>query len=204
MDLKQHIIKEADRLFCTFGIKSVTMDDISRHLGISKKTIYQHFKDKNELVVLLMSDKMENQVCVMDATSQKAKNAIDEVFEAVTHTEVMLSNMNPTLFYDLQKYHREAWQVFKAFRENIFYKKIRQNLLRGIQEGYYRKELDVDIITRMRIEQIDLIFNQTTFPVKEYSISRVLTELTAHFLYGICTLKGHKLINNYKHITDED
>ncbi len=204
MDLKTRIIIEADSLFCQYGIKSVTMDDIAKHLGMSKKTIYLHFSDKNELVVDLMRNKMENQVCIMDKSAGESNDAVHEVFNAVINMKDMLSKMNPMLFYDLQKYHSEAWALFKEFRENNLFKNVNQNLKRGIKEGYFRTEINLDILTRMHIEQFDSAFNQTTYPIKDFNISQVMTELTEHFLYGICTLKGHKLINRYKQITEEE
>lgn len=180
------------------------MDDIARHLGMSKKTIYQSFKDKNALVVEMMRLKMEGQVCIMDKTFSSSENAVHEVFSAVTQMQEMLSNMNPMLFYDLQKYHPQAWQYFKMFREKKLFEVIYQNLKRGISEGNYRNNINSDILTWMRIGQIDTVFSQTTYPLNKYSISQVMAEITDHFLYGLCTLKGHKLINKYKHITEEE
>ncbi len=204
MEIKEHIIAEADKLFCQYGIKSVTMDDIAKHLGMSKKTIYQSFKDKNSLVVDMMSQKMEGQICVMDETFSHSEDAVHEVFSAVTHMQEMLSNMNPALFYDLQKYHPQAWQFYKIFREEKLYKVIFENLVRGVQEGYYRKEINLEILTWMRIGQIDTVFSQATYPANKYHIAQIMTEITDHFLYGICTIKGHKLTNKYKHITEEE
>jgi AcrR family transcriptional regulator len=203
LELKDHILIEADKLFCQFGIKSVTMDDIAKHLGMSKKTIYLHYKDKDELVYLLIKNRMETQVCIMDEGSSQASNALDEVFIAVTQMQSMLSNMNPMLFHDMQKYHPNAWVVFKTFKESNLNKVIRENLKRGIDEGYYRKELNLDIITKMRIEQIDMAFSYSSFPVNKYSVLQVMNELTEHYLYGICSLKGHRQVNKYKQINEE-
>ena len=204
MDLKKHIVTEADNLFCQYGIKSVTMDDIAKHLGMSKKTIYQHFIDKNSLVVDLMRDKMENQACIMDETCGQSLDAVNEVFISVTNMQELLSKMNPMLFYDLQKYHPEAWGLFKGFRENKLYKIIHTNLIRGIEEKYYREEMNLHILSLMRIQQIDSVFNQSTYPINQFNITQVMTELTEHYLYGICTLKGHKLINKYKQILEDE
>ena len=201
MELKNHIIVEADHLFCQFGIKSVTMDDIAKHLGMSKKTIYLHFKDKNELVVDLMKSKMDSQVCIMDQSFEESSNAVDEIFIAVTNMQGMLSKMNPMLFYDLQKYHPEAWLLFKSFREKCLFKVLYQNIDRGIKEGYYRKNINLDIIAKMRVQQIDTVFNNTTYPSGEFSLLQVMTEITEHYLYGLCTLKGHKYINKFKQIS---
>jgi hypothetical protein len=200
LDLKEHIINQVDKLFCQYGIKSVTMDDIARYLGISKKTIYQHFSDKNAVVVELMRLKMENQVCVMEECIGNSKDAIHEVFLAVTEMGQLLSNINPMLFYDLQKYHPEAWQYYVTFREKKLFGVINNNLKRGIAEGNYRQKINSEILTWMRIGQIDTVFSQTTYP-DQFNISDLMTEITEHFLYGVCSPAGFKLIEEYKQNT---
>lgn len=180
------------------------MDDIAKHLGMSKKTIYQHFTDKNDLLKILMKSKMQSHVCIMNEGSAIAKDAVHELFHAVTNMQTLLSNINPVMFYDLQKYHPEAWAFFKEFREKHLYDKIKHNLERGMAESYYRPEINLEIITKMRLGQIDFIFNQPPNPGQKYTVSQAMTEITEHFLYGVCTLKGHKLINKYKHIIEEE
>ena len=205
MDVKEYIIAESDKLFCQYGFKSVTMDDIAKQLGMSKKTIYSHFSDKNEIVNIVIEIKLNSQKCLIRETVDLAENAVHEVFFAVTNMKEQLSNMNPALFYDLQKYHPQAWMYFKDFREKHLFNNIHDNLKRGITEGYYRKDIKPDILTQMRLEQIDLIFNNSSaYTNGKYGIAQVMAELTEHFLYGICTLKGHKLINKYKEIIEEE
>ena len=205
MDVKEYIIAESDKLFCQYGFKSVTMDDIAKQLGMSKKTIYSHFSDKNEIVNIVIEIKLNSQKCLIRDTIECAENAVHEVFFAVTNMKEQLSNMNPTLFYDLQKYHPKAWIYFKDFREKHLFTTIHENLIRGINEGYYRDDIKTDILTQMRLEQIDLIFsNSSGYTNGKYGLAQVMAELTEHFLYGICTLKGHKLINKYKEIIEEE
>ncbi len=205
MEVKDYIISESDNLFCQHGFKSVTMDDIAKHLGMSKKTIYMHFSDKNEIVNMVIENKLNSQKCNIKEGSENAENAVHEVFFAVTNMKALLSNVNPNLFYDLQKYHPQAWLHFKNFRQKHLFETIYNNLIRGIKEGYYRKDIKPDILTQVRLEQIDLIFsNSSDYTNGRYGIAQVMAELTEHFLYGICSLKGHKLINKYKEITEED
>ena len=179
MEVKEYIVEEADKLFCQFGFKSVTMDDIAKHLGMSKKTIYQHFSDKDELVNILMQEKLNQQGCSMDFCSLKAENAVQEIFFALTNIDELLSSMNPKLFYDLQKYHPKAWLSFKAFKEKNLGKCILLNLERGITEGYYRSEIKTDILAQMRLEQVDLLFSQHNhYTTNTYSLVQVMTEIT--------------------------
>lgn len=203
MELKDRILAEADDLFCKYGIKRITMDDIAKQLGMSKKTIYQHFKDKNELAYVLFQNMFENQIKVMDTNRELAANAVEEVFLVVTHLHAMLSKMNPMVFYDLQRYHPDVWALFKEFRFTYMKDCILENLKRGVDEGYFRKSLNFEIIALLRIEQVEMIFNQIVFPPGKFMISEVMAEITEHYLYGLCTLKGHKLINQHKQLTEE-
>ncbi len=205
MEVKEYIISESDNLFCQHGFKSVTMDDLAKHLGMSKKTIYTHFSDKNEIVNMVIENKLNFQKCLIKEKSESSQDAVHEVFFAVTNMKELLSNMNPNLFHDLQKYHPQAWMYFKNFRQKDLFATIHSNLLRGIKEGLYRNDIKPDILTQMRLEQIDLIFsNSSAYTNGKYGIAQVMAELTEHFLYGICSLKGHKLINKYKEITEEE
>ncbi len=199
LETRDYIIGEADRLFCQFGFKSVTMDDIAKHLGMSKKTIYQHFTDKDELVNILIRQKLEAQSCQTDELARVAENAVQEILFVITNINDLLSNINAKLFFDLQKYHPKAWMMFRDFREKKMQQAILINIERGMREGLYRKEIKADIITRMRLEQVDLVFsNHEHYTTFRYTLPQVMAEITQHFLYGLCTVKGHQLIEKYK------
>ncbi len=199
MEVKDYIIQESDKLFCQYGFKSVTMDDIAKHLGMSKKTIYQHFKDKDELVNILIKEKLSMQECVMRDGQLSTENAVHEIFFAIKNIQQLLTNMNAKLFYDLQKYHPTAWLYFKNFKEKCLQQTILNNLTRGINEGYYRSNLKIDILTQLRLNQVDLIFNKhDQYTMNTYSLAQVMTEITDHFLHGVCNTKGLEKINEYK------
>ena len=199
MEVKEYIVTEADKLFCQYGFKSVTMDDIAKHLGMSKKTIYQHFSDKDELVTILIADKLSSQNCEIKEHFEKAENAVHEIFLAISNLNELLTSMNPKLFYDLQKYHPKAWLNFRTFKEKNLGESILANLERGINEGIYRSDLKTEILTQMRLEQVDLLFsNHDHYTKNKYTIAQVIIEITEHFLYGICNEKGLAHIKAYK------
>ncbi|MCJ0742207.1 TetR/AcrR family transcriptional regulator [Pedobacter montanisoli] len=205
MDIKAHIIKEADGLFCQFGFKSVTMDDIAKHLGISKKTIYQHFKDKDELVNTLMTEKIANHKCEIQYQINNSANAVEEVLFTLQNVDSMLSTMNQKLFYDLQKYHTKAWLIFKEFKQHHISEAVYSNLQRGIHEGLYREELNIDIIAQLRLDQIDIIFGpHERYTKNRYNLANVIIEITKHFLHGICNEKGLALIKKYEKTTNKN
>lgn len=198
LEIKDYIINGADKLFCQYGFKSVTMDDIAKHLGISKKTIYQNFKDKNELINILIRDRIVNQDLQMNKCFDASENAVQELYFGIQDMDYFLATMNPMLFYDLQKYHQEAWLKFIAFKEKEIGKKILENLERGKQEGLYRAEINTEIIARMRLDQVDVVFTQNgRYDTNKNSLSSIMVEITRHFLFGICNNEGLKLIHKY-------
>ena len=204
MEPQIRILNASQELFYKYGIRSVTMDDIARHLAMSKKTIYQHFRDKNEIINRLTGMDLQGHRERFDKIKLSAPNAIEEIISIMKIMEEIFSKMNPNVFYDLQKYHTEAWQLFKKFKFNYLLGCVEENINRGIAEGIYRKDLDISIIAKMRIELVELVFNPEAFPPDKYNITKVHLALLDHFLHGIVTLKGHKIINRIKQVTEEE
>jgi AcrR family transcriptional regulator len=204
LETRSIVLKGAKDLFFKYGIKSVTMDDIAKHLGISKKTIYQYFTDKNAIIKNLIEEVMHSNSYECNEIAVNSGNAIEEILELMKHLGSMFSKMNPNLFYDMQKYHPESWKLFKEFKEKIILNTVEKNLEKGINEGLYRKGLNIKIIARLRIEQIEFAVNSDVFPPEEYRFIDVHTAILDHYLHGIVTLKGHKIVNKFKGIEDED
>lgn len=204
MDSSQRILKGAEELFFRYGIKSITMDDISRHLAVSKKTIYQLFKDKDELVDKLTEHTLQINQLEFDRIMSISKDPIAEFIEMMKHVKTMFSKMNPNVFYDMMRYHPGSWERFKIFKDRQMLGMVESNLLRGIQMGLYRDELNPKVLARLRLEQITLAMSADAFPPDKFSHVDVQMQILTHFLYGVCTLKGHKLINKYRQLNEED
>jgi AcrR family transcriptional regulator len=199
----ERIIHGGEELFLKAGIKSVTMDDIAKHLGMSKKTIYQFFKDKNELVTALVKKKLKEDEEEMVEYIGKSANVIEEMIAMTKCSEEMFSRINPIVIHDMQKYHPEAWAEFQRFKSEVLISTLEELLTKGIKQGYIRSEIDVKIVARMRVNTVELGFNTTIFPVAEFNTWKVQVQFLDHFNYGICTLKGYKLLNQYKNIKEE-
>lgn len=199
----ERIIQGGEDLFLKAGIKSVTMDDIAKHIGMSKKTIYQFFKDKNELVIALVKKKLQEDEDQMCDIISKSGNVIEEMINMMKCSEEIFSRINPIVIHDMQKYHPEAWHEFQNFKSAVIIHTMEELLTKGIKQGYIRPDVDVKIMARMRVNQVEMGFNTSIFPVAEFSIWKVQYQLLEHFNYGICTLKGYKLLNQYKNINDE-
>lgn len=204
MKNKEKILTGAKELFYKYGIKNITMDEIARHLAISKKTIYHVFPDKDTLVNSLMLNDLKNNHREFDGIFNQAENVVDEVFMIMKKMTEIFSNCNPVMYYDLQKFYPQTWQHFIDFREKFILMHVERSIEKGKKEGLVRLDVNTKILAHLRMEEISMAMNGGVFPTDKFSVLDVQLALAEHFLYGICTLKGHKLVNKYKEINEEE
>ena len=196
--IRERIRKGAEDLYLRYGLRSVTMDDVAKDLSVSKKTIYQFFRDKHELVQCVMSDHQCRTEEVMQEICRGARDAVEEFILISVMLQKMFANMNPVVLYDLQKYHPDAWQVFLEHRDSCIEKTIYNNLQWGMQEGLYRNDINPAILARMRMEGAMLAFDSTAFPHATYPLIEVQTQFLLHFIHGVVSPRGYDLLQNYK------
>ena len=198
MEASERILEKTHELFHQYGIRRVTMDDIATQCGMSKKTIYQYFKDKDELVDAASEAHINNNKCLCELHSQNAKDALHEVFLAMEMAKEILEKLHPAILRDLEKYYPKTFSKFRKHKDEFMYKVVSKNLEWGIADGIYRPEIDVDVITKFRLESMFFPFNLFVYPQSKYNITRIEEEIMEHFVYGLATIKGHKLIEKYK------
>ncbi len=198
MNPEERIIQGAGELFFRNGIRTVTMDDIASKLGISKKTIYNYFEDKNILVQSLTESILKDEHHHMLTFRDKSKNPVEEILMVMDHLSSFFQRKNPALFYDLQKYHPNAWHSFKSFKDQAMIGFVEENLKAGIKEELYRSNINIKVLSKLRIEQVEWGMNPLLFPSSEFNLKKVQLELLDHFLHGIVSMKGFKLIEKYK------
>lgn len=197
MEPKERIAAKAEELFMQYGIRSVSMDDIANNLGMSKKTLYQYFADKDELVEAVVETHI-NEVegdCIKCRTN--ATDAIHEIFLTMEHIMEEFKNMNPMLVYDLEKFHFKAYQRFKNYKDKFLLQMIRNNIEWGIKDELYRPDLNIDVLSKFRIESILIPFNVAVFPPGKYNLGHTSEIMIENFTYGLATIKGYKLIQQY-------
>jgi TetR/AcrR family transcriptional regulator, cholesterol catabolism regulator len=192
------IKKKAHDLFMQYGLRSVSMDDIANSLGISKKTIYQYYADKDELVDAVVDAEFTKNEGICEFDRQNSKNAIHEIFMAMDMVVEMFSSMNPSLIFDMQKYYPKAFQKFHKHKNDYLYNVIRDNIIRGVSEELYRQEMNVDIISRFRVESITIPFNPEFHNKMKYNMAQIEEEFIIHFLFGMASPKGYKMILKYQ------
>jgi AcrR family transcriptional regulator len=198
LETKQRIQKAAHDLIMQYSIRSVSMDDIATNLGMSKKTIYQYFKDKDELVEAVVDEILETNQCQCLADRDKADNAVHEIFLVMDMMAEMFKTMNPSILYDMQKYHPAAFAKFKKHKNEFLYNVCTQNLQRGVREELYRPEIAVDILCRYRVETMFIPFNPEFQQSLKHGLAKIEEEIIVHFLFGLVSLKGYKLIIKYR------
>ena len=174
------------------------MDDIAKHLGMSKKTIYHFFSDKNELVIALVEKKLKEDECQIAEIINMSSNVIEEMINMMRCSQEIFGRINPIVIHDMQKYHPNAWAMFQEFKTDVVVKTLEELLIKGISQGFVREDVDVKILAKMRVNQFEMGFNPQIFPVAQFSPWKVQYQLLEHFNYGICTLKGHELLDKYK------
>ncbi|MCK6695092.1 MAG: TetR/AcrR family transcriptional regulator [Thermoanaerobaculia bacterium] len=187
-------LKRVEDLFLRYGIKSISMDDVARELGISKKTLYQFVDSKDDLVVRVLQRHIADEKAQCEQMFRNAGNAVEEMFIVMENNAQMLQQMKTNIVYDLQKYHRDAWEMMRDFQQNFLYGLVSKNLERGIKEGLYRNDFDVDIVTKLHIAMSFQLFDEDMFPQNHYPKETLFHEFLMHYLYGIVSDKGLQLL----------
>lgn len=198
INTKERIRLVAHDLLMQYGIRSISMDDIAAKLGMSKKTIYQFYRDKDELVAEVIGGMIFNnqETCIAD--KKKADNAVHEIFIAMDLVTEIFRSMNPSVMYDLQKYHPTAFSKFQEHKNEFLLKMMQQNIKRGIDEELYRPQINVEIMSRFRVESMFIPFNQEFVKNAKASLLDIEQEIIVHFLFGLVTLKGYKMVLQYQ------
>ncbi len=209
MEPKERISIKAEELFMQFGIRSVSMDDIAHSLGMSKKTLYQYYADKDELVNAMIRNHILQMQTDCESCREQANDAIHEIFITMERIVDELSNMNPMVLYDLEKFHYKAFQHFKEHKDKYLVKIVRNNIEWGISQGLYRDDVNVDVMSKYRMESMMIPFNVAVFPPGKYNLATISEMIIENFIYGLATIKGHQLIQQYneqrkKHLTYEE
>ena len=200
MEPQDKILKTSLELFYKFGIKRVTMDDIAKELGMSKKTIYHHFKEKDDLVNTLCDTEMIKHEQIFDELFNESKNPIHEMMLISANMRKMMQHINPIFFLDLQKFHPQALNRFQEFKQNCAFKHIERNINKGIEAGFYRNDIDVEFTAKYRLSQLDMLLFGNYYSFEKISFTKSHELLLDMFVYGICTAKGHQLLNEYKKV----
>lgn len=185
------ILSAADELFRNRGIVSVTMEDIAHKMGTSKKTIYQTYKSKDEIIATLAKKFFQEQK-EKYADMKNASSAIEELLLLLKHYQDLFETLQPRLIHEIQKYYPDIWTMILKHKNDNLLERVKQNLVRGIKEKLYRDDIDVDFIAKLRATEIELAFNNYIFPNSHFPITKKAEQLLKLYFFGIVTSETHK------------
>ncbi|WP_047548364.1 TetR/AcrR family transcriptional regulator [Psychroserpens sp. Hel_I_66] len=188
--MKDKIIHKSADMFLNLGFKSVTMDDIASEMGISKKTIYQHFTNKTKLVEATTLQVFEFISHGIDCICELEKNPIEEIYEIKQFVMLHLKNEKSSPQYQLQKYYPKICATIKKKQFEKMHGCVSQNLDRGVSQGLYRKNINVEFTARLYINGMMSLKDQDIFPLENFSMHVLMDNYLEYHLRGICTIKG--------------
>lgn len=195
MEVHDRIIQEATSQFFKFGIRNVTMDDIAASLGISKRTVYETFKDKGTLVETCMRTLTTHQDKKTALVISESKNAIEAIFVFMREAIKAMKAVNPVFFKDFEKLYPVLWKKMEKEGIEKKYTFSAKLLNKGIEEGLFRKDLNVEIVSKLLHEQIGLLVDESIFPRDKYDFTEVFQNIIINFTRGISTPKGSEFID---------
>lgn len=191
------IIIKVSELYRHYGIKSVTMDDVARELGISKKTLYEHFHDKEDMVSKVVEQSLLEKTDALKEIQKLNLNAIDELFRFHQFQSNIFKNYSLPVEYDLKKYYPELYKkILDAKRENM-YKMVLSNLKKGKKEGTYRKEVDEVIISKLFVFRMEGLCCNEFFSHDQLSSPAFFRELFIYHIRGLATEKGIRVLEHH-------
>jgi len=198
MDTSQRIKDQARELFMRFGIRSVSMDDIASAMGMSKKTIYASFADKDALVEAVIGRHLSESEQKVRELIEASSNAVEEILLTIRMFESQFRNLNPIVLHDLRKFHPSAYRLIEEHKWKFVLETMRVNMQRGIREGVFRADMDVEVMSRFQLESMMLAFDTQLFPSDEFNLADVSREIHRHYLFGMCTPYGQTMVLNHQ------
>ncbi|MDP1725845.1 MAG: TetR/AcrR family transcriptional regulator [Bacteroidota bacterium] len=187
---KNKILAGAESLFLKYGFKNITMDDIARELGVSKKTLYQFFDDKSSLVDQTVSRHIEHEECACRNLRNQISNPIDYMLMITDTFGDLKKQINQSILYDLKKYFKSTWEKLNQFRIDFIYSQVLDNLKKGKEMGLYHENLNENLVARFYIHLIDFMLNPDNYHGENTDFKTVHTEMVNYHLRSICTPKG--------------
>lgn len=194
--MREKIIQKATELFINLGFKSVTMDDLANEMGISKKTIYSHFRNKSELVEETTMTMCDFITCGIDNIVCLQKNPIEELYEIKKFVMVNLKNEKTSPLYQLQKYYPKIHGSLKEKQYESMHGCVLENVKRGMEMEIYRSNLNVEFVSRIYFSGVMSLKDENLFPSQIFSKPDVLDQYLEYHLRGIVTPKGRKILNS--------
>lgn len=195
-DLRVRILMHVGEMFMRFGIRNISMDDIARDLCISKKTIYQVYKDKAALVMEIARLRVQSEQALINRVLAENECALTALVILLQEIAQTLRTLPPMILFEIQKYYPEVWQVLREQDDHFHIPCLCENIKKGISQGVFRENIQVETIARFRMGMIDIALDGKRFPSGQFNPSEVMIEISNFYLYGLLTEKGLKKLKS--------
>ena len=195
-----YIIERCAGLFIRYGVKNLTMDDIAKELAVSKKTLYLFVANKADLVHQVMQGHIKKEIKYFQEVKKSAKNAVEENLLMIAFMSEELQEFNTSVFFDLQKYYPSSYALLNEHREKVVLRHILNNLKEGMKQGWYRADMNSDIVARIYVHALDILIDQKLFPSMRYPFFTLYQEYVRYHLRGILTEKGIKQLEKIERL----
>lgn len=196
--MEEKIVEKAHEMYLKYGIKSVTMGDLSRELGVSKKTLYQFVENKEDLVAKTMQYQVKKEIEKVKTITANSENAVEELFRISRHNAAILRRMSPTTMYDLKKYYNPLWEERRKRQWVMIKESIGKNLRWGMDEGLFRSDIDINIAIVHVTKIMETTIDDRLVDKEGYSRLEIFEETFNYHIHGIASPKGLEIWNKYK------
>jgi len=186
------ILQKAVGFFIKYGVKSVSMDDIARGLGISKKTLYQEVESKADLIKQALLFHIEYEKTFVTNARKEASDSVEEMVSISKFIINILRQHKPSLVYEVQKYYPEVWAMIQSFNKEFIGQFVLENIEAGIKEGYYREDINAIVMQRLYVARMPVLVDADIFPIDEFPRAELYEQFITHHMRGMMTSKGIK------------
>jgi AcrR family transcriptional regulator len=191
------ILATAQELFMTIGVRNVTMDDLASQLGVSKKTLYKFIENKAGLVQSCIQTEISKSASEVNVIKSSSNDAIEEMMLIGQMVIESVKRFNANTIVELKKFYPECWKLVEKHHHDFVLMNIKNNILRGIKEGLYRPEINVEIIARLYVGKSQFLLELNEFGDQVYNPSELFMEFFSYHIRGIASAKGiEKLAQN--------
>lgn len=196
---EQYILEGAFKMFLKYGIRSVSMDDLSKELGISKKTLYQYVSSKEDLIDKLLITERLIQLKETRLIEKRELNAIETLLEVSRILSSKLALLNSKMAYDLLKFYPEIFRRHSQTKRRLLSKRIISNIEKGIEEGLYRTDLDKELVAQLYIKKLEDILDPDFWLKEKYSFEKIFMVMFENHIRGISNDAGIKYLEERIH-----
>lgn len=195
-ELLFRVLEKSKEVFIKYGVRSVTMDDISKELGISKKTLYTVIKDKNELIEKTSFSISDGIFVRINELLTKKLDPISELLEIENIICDTITSFDPSVIHQFQKYYPAIHKKLHDRQRDAIINMIKENMTRGIDNGLYRSDIDVEFMAHLDYSTSNNLINQEFFPSDKFDLRKIKHEYLIYHLRGIASPKGLSFIES--------